>query len=194
MPDFRFARSRAMINGAIGDQAAADSASDRDIKNRVMSHTRTAPRFAESGDVGIIIHHNGRANERAQPARKVEFRPAFDLVGAGDFAGPPIHRAAETDANSRNLRSPQQFGQCGLNLFADACPAAFGFDGKFTSFENRARLVTKNELEFGASDFEREIGVLHDAIEPGPLAQIKMANGKEFSIPSLSFDAYAQPA
>ena len=52
----------------------------------------------------------------------------------------------------------QQAGQGSLYLLPDSCRAGCGNDCQLCALDNLSRVVSQDELQFGAADFKAEMG------------------------------------
>src|SRR4051812_26330869 len=100
MADLGFTRACAVIDLAIYDGAAPDAASERDVKTGVGTGASAMSGFPQGGDFGVVVQKSRHTRQFTQPASEVEFRPTFNLMGAADLSGFPVHGPAEANTNT----------------------------------------------------------------------------------------------
>jgi len=154
MPNFGFARFCAEIDFAVHNEATANAAAERHVKNRVEVSANAVDRFAERGNVCVVVHHNRATGQSTHPAGKIEVGPTLDLMRARDAACAPIDRTTEPDPERFDGSSAEEFGQGRFDLVENSCCAFRGVNGQPFAFEDPAALISKHELEFSAADFD----------------------------------------
>src|SRR2546426_932030 len=109
-----------MIDFSVNNQPAAHTAAQRNVEYRIEPFAGTERRLAQRAPIRVVVHQDGSARQIANPSRKIKTRPAFDLVGAGNLAGPPIYWTPETDADRGDRARIEKFRKRALDLLADA--------------------------------------------------------------------------
>jgi len=154
MPDLGFARSFAVVDLPLRDQAATDATAQGNIENAIEPGPGAMQRLAQGRDVGIVIGKRRHAGELLQPVRQVKTRPALDLVRAGNPAGAPIDRTAETGTYSADLVTPEQVQNGVLKLPANARRTEGRLDREAPSLKDFGRVVSEDNLEFCPADLD----------------------------------------
>src|SRR4051794_4238324 len=99
MTELHLSRQRAVIDAPFAYQAAAHAAADRAVEDGIASASAPGVSFSKRGDVGVIFHEDLASRNALHPFPEREFGPAGNVIRLCDAAGPPVHRAAVTDAD-----------------------------------------------------------------------------------------------
>ena len=156
MADLCLPGGGAVIDVAVQNQPAADTAAKRNIKHRVRTHPGSMPSLRQRRDVGIIIYCYRDADQIAQPFTKIEFRPTCDLMGTADVAGPPIDRPAKTDARRKDTPLTDHLRHCFLELRAYPGGAGKSIDAYFAAFSYLPVFVSQCCKQLCPSDFNSQ--------------------------------------
>lgn len=170
MADFRFAGCRAMIYPAVDDEAAANAAAKRDVKNGIAPLPRSKQRFTKTRRVRVVINANRNAQKFKQPRPELKLRPAFDLMRATDFSDPPINRPAEADTDGANIFARGQLRNRRPNLLANARAAARLVHSATFAAKDFPVRIAKDQLQLRAADFDAKE---HAAIKHREVLRLK---------------------
>lgn len=154
VPNFGFTRRRAVVNTSIHHQTAAHAAPERNVEHRVRTPSRAVRRFAERGDIGVVVHKHRGVDESFQPAFEREVVPAVDMVRAIDPATLPIDRATETNADRGDFRRRENLLQRRFNLPPDAGPAFAAVNRMPMPGKDATAGVAHDDLQFCAANFD----------------------------------------
>src|SRR6476660_7873964 len=103
MANLSFTGTCPVVNAAIHNQAAANTAAQSDVKNRVKLLAGASLCFAQGSHIGVIVDADRHAGQLVEPATQIEFRPPLDLMRTADPARRPINRTAKPNSNPAHL-------------------------------------------------------------------------------------------
>src|SRR5438093_1421147 len=152
----RFAGPGPVINFAVDDQAAPDTASERDVKNGIEPRSRATRGLAKRGDVRIVVDPHRKAGHPAQPLPQFHSGPALDVMGSRDAARAPFHWPAESDADGDGFPPGDQSIQSTFQMPANPCALLRPVDHEPLSIEDGRGLVAHDDLQLGASNFDAQ--------------------------------------
>src|SRR6266481_6538893 len=105
MADLRRAAATATIDFPIDNETTADAGTDGNIEDRGKTLTGTEESFGQAGYVGVVAQHGRHAEEIAHPLLQRKVVPAFDLMRLDDRMRVVVYRAAESDADTLDMRA-----------------------------------------------------------------------------------------
>jgi hypothetical protein len=154
--DLHFAGCGPVIDFAIHDQTATDTASERDVKHSPLSSSCTMQRLTEGGYIGIVINRHRQMGMITKPGRHGKIAPTGHMMALGNLARLPSHRTAESNANSLRIPGGDELRQSLRDLASNTLPARGAIDYETTTFQNPPRVIAGKDLEFGTADFDGE--------------------------------------
>src|SRR5687767_5815765 len=98
MTDLQFTGSGTMVYAAIDRQSTADPAAQGDVSNDAVLATSAVDRFAQAGDVRVVIGEGGEPCAAADPFDDGEVVPTFHMMAARNLALAPAHRTAKANS------------------------------------------------------------------------------------------------
>jgi hypothetical protein len=160
MSNLSFSWHGSVENRTIVYESSANSAPERDVKDRVVTDARAGESFAKGCDIRVVINTHRTSQTFPSPIFEGEAGPALDLVRASNAAGFPIDGAPEADGRSHWLELVKHFVEGGTDLFADASGAAVTVDEETTALVDFQVLCARDDLKLGAAGFDAEKAVL----------------------------------
>ena len=150
---------------AIQDDGAADAGAEREHRKIVNATARAQPLFAESGDIGVVIEEDSRAQAA------LDF-VAYGIIGPSGKVGGLAHhsRFPVDDAGNANTGADEAsaaailFGEAmdGVAHFADDVVAAKGnFDAKSNFFQKLAVCADGRDAQVGAAEIDSDGKIRH---------------------------------
>ena len=104
----------------INRQPAPNPAAGGHIKYGIQIAPSASNRFCKRRGVRVVIHANRNMREVPHPFGEFEIVPAFNVMGATNPAGAPIHGAAKSNPYARHPVHIQEISERLGNLVPDA--------------------------------------------------------------------------